>query len=80
MTDILKGDVVETTKSGHRMIYQPIMYKSYGSDVYGICGLWYCNKSQRLYFLSVEVYESKEIAKSLFQRYLDSCVCHKNSI
>lgn len=80
ITDIIRENVVETTKLGHRMIYQPMRYKSYGSEVYGFYGLWYCNESQRQYYLSVEVYETKEIANSLFQRYLDSFICHKTLI
>ena len=76
MTDILKGDVVETTKSGHRMIYMPTMYKSYGSDVFGLYGIWYCTDSERMYYLSVETFENTETTSMLFQRYLDSIVCH----
>lgn len=79
LTDMTEGAVIETTKSGHRMIYQPVRYKSYGSEVYGIYGLWYCNKSQRLYTITVEICEGEEIADTLFRRYLDSFVCHEIS-
>lgn len=78
ITDILKGDVVETTKSGHRMIYMPIMYKSYGGDVFGLYGVWYCTDSERMYYLSVETFENTDTTSLLFQRYLDSIVCHFN--
>ena len=80
LTDLNRGTVIETTKSGHRMIYQPVRYKSYGSEIYGIYGLWYCDKSQRFYTLSVEICEGEEIIDSLFRRYLDSFVCHEISI
>lgn len=80
ITDVMRENVVETTKLDHRIIYQPMKYKSYGTEVYGFYGLWYCNENKKQYYLSVEVYETKEIANSLFQRYLDSFVCHKTSI
>ena len=81
-----KGKLVETTKAGHRMIYQ--YYTTYGTttagpsyynfppkEVYGIYGVWYCDTKQRLYQLNLMYIEEKDILP-IFQRYLDSFVCH----
>lgn len=74
-TDIFKGKIVETTKSGHRMVYLSMRYKSDGCEKYEIAGIWYCDVSQRLYYLYVET-DDDEVTSSLFLRYLDSFVCH----
>jgi tetrahydromethanopterin S-methyltransferase subunit G len=75
ITDITNGNIVETTKLGHRMLYQPITYKYDRLIVYMIYDMWYCDQSQKLYFLSVETYD-EEVTNSLFNECLNFFTCH----
>jgi len=76
ITSLEKGKLVETTKTGHR-----IMYQYYTTTLfvavrvqYGIYGVWYCDTNQRLYHLNL-VWIGEDILPE-FQRCLDSFVCH----
>jgi hypothetical protein len=71
---IVRGDLEETTKAGHRMIYQYFTATSEGEEANGIWGLWYCSNSQRLYQLGL-IYSEQDTLEC-YQRYLDSSVCH----
>ena len=68
------GELVETTKAGRRLIYQYYTFTIEGEASYGIHGVWYCDTNQRLYQLHL-VY-SEEDNLPIYQRYLDSFVCH----
>jgi hypothetical protein len=72
-TDIVRGTMVETTKAGHQMIYQDYS-ETHIIRLNGVGGIWYCDDKNRLYALDVTSTESDIL--SIYQRYLDSFVCH----
>jgi len=74
-----KGELVETTKAGHQMLYQyyTVTYTE-GGKGYGIVGVFYCNKSEKFFQLATihsAISATQDILED-FQRYLDSFVCH----
>jgi len=77
-----KGKLIETTKVGHRIIYQyytsvsemKLAFFPPGQILYGICGVWYCDTNQRFYQLNLISIDEDTLP--IFQRYLDSFVCH----
>jgi len=69
------GSIVETTKSGHEMIYQRYTYTEDGRKTYFICGVWYCNIDEKLYCLGYEQTTEQDVLQ-IFEQYLDSFVCH----
>ncbi len=74
-----RGELVETTKAGHRMLYQYYTLTSAeGDTAYGIIGALYCDKSQRLLsFMTMNTTTSTtQDVQGYFQNYLDSFVCH----
>ncbi len=87
---IAKGELVQSTKKGHRMLYQvghPMLYQYYnattdtvGEIVYGIAGAFYCYSTQRAFGLvtieSTTNTPSTPEALNSFEGYLDSIVCH----
>ena len=88
---VTKGQVVETTKTGHRMLYQHghrMLYQYYtattivqGETVYGIVGAFYCPDTQRAFSVvtmekTLAGGENQEQALSGFENYIDSFVCH----
>jgi len=72
-TNLERGEMVETTKARHPMIYQHFNITIVGEAFYGIIGVWLCDTSQRLYQLHL-IY-SEEDPLPTYQRYLDSFVC-----
>jgi len=74
-----RGELVETTKVGHQMLYQYYTL-TYTTDVegYGIQGVFYCNKSERFFQLTTihNAISAKQDILEDFQRFLDSLVCH----
>lgn len=73
-TDLEIGELVETTKAGHRMLYQYFNVTILAKELYGIYGLWYCDMSERFYQLYLMY--SEEDVLPIYQEYLDSFVCH----
>lgn len=73
--EVVRGEQVEATKSGHKVLYQSFTVKGGGEVMRGVAGVWYCDESDRLFSL-IMLY-SGEDALALFQRYLDSFVCHQ---
>ena len=73
-TELVIGDVIESELCGHRMIYQTFSYKLDGDQVYQVVGTWYCDRSQR--FWQLAVLYSEEDVLPVFQRYIDSFMCH----
>jgi len=87
---IVKGDLQQSTKTGHRMLYQaghPLIYQYYtaaeeesGGKVYGIVGSFYCDKTQRVFSLvtmnSTTNEPSTEKALEDFEEYIESFICH----
>jgi len=73
------GELVESTKAGHQMIYQYYtMTSTEGDKVYGIVSVFYCDKSQNFLQLMTisNTISSKQDVLEDFQNYLDSFVCH----
>ena len=70
-----KGSLVETTKSGHEMIYQRYTYTEDWTKTYGIVGALYCNIDEKLYVLANEQTTEQDILQ-IYEQYLDSFVCH----
>lgn len=74
-TELVTGDIIESESCGHRMLYQTLTFKYNGDQVYEVTGCWYCDASQRFYQLGV-MYSEQDV-KPLFQKYIDSFVCHR---
>lgn len=73
------GELVETTKAGHRMLYQYYSVTSTeGDKAFGILGVWYCDKSQKLYVMMTinNTISSKADVLRDYQSYLDYFVGH----
>jgi len=87
---VTKGQVVETTKTGHRMLYQSghrMLYQYYtattetqGQVACGIVGVFYCPDTQRSITIvtmdDCTAGGSSERALQDFEAYLDDFVCH----
>lgn len=73
------GELVETTKAGHRMLYQYYsVTNTEGDKVFGISGVWYCDKDQKVYALltlNSTISSKKDVLRD-YQSYLDYFVCH----
>lgn len=79
VVSVERGELVETTKAGHRMLYQYYaLTTTEGDKTFGIYGSWYCDKDQKVYILSTEnstISSKKDVLRD-FQSYLDCFVCH----
>lgn len=73
-TDLERGELIETTKADHRMMYQHFSVTMIGKPTYGIIGVWYCDTSERVFQLNL--YYSEEDTLPTYQKYLDSFICH----
>ena len=79
VVSVERGELVETTKSGHQMLYQYYVTTSTGGDkLYGIAAAFYCDKSQKgfVLFTMNDTISGEQEALEDFQNYLDSFVCH----
>jgi len=90
IVNITKGNVVETTKTGQRMLYQVghrMLYQYYtattetqGEIVYGVVGAFYCPDTQRTFSLVTmqrsTTGSSAQEALAYFEGYVDAFVCH----
>jgi hypothetical protein len=74
MTEFERGELGETTMGGHQMIQQNFIIVSNGEKLFGIYGVWYCTANQKLYLLNVYSNQGNDVP--IFQRYVDSFVCH----
>lgn len=79
LINLERGELVETTKEGHRILYQYYAetYSDIG-EVFGIFGNWYCDKSQIFFSLMTinSTISSKEDVLTDYLDYLDNFVCH----
>jgi len=87
---VQKGEFVDTTKSGHRTLYEEghrILYQYYtattktqGEMVYGIAGAFYCDNTQRAFGVvtmqNTTAAVSSQEALENFKDYLDYFDCH----
>ena len=74
-----RGELAETNKAGHQLLYQYYNATSTeGDKVYGIVATFYCDGSQKFYQLMTinNTISAKQDVFEDFQRYLDSFVCH----
>ena len=72
-------EFVETTKAGHRMLYQYYSYTTTEGDKrYGIVAALYCDKRQKFFTLQTinNTISDKQDILDDFKNYLDSFVCH----
>jgi len=72
------GELVETTKTGHEMVYQYYNVTYVGIKVYGIVAIFHCDESQRCYQIITAntTISAKEDVLEDFMNYLNSFVCH----
>lgn len=79
VVSVERGELVETTKAGHRMLYRyySVTFTD-GVKVFGIYGEWYCDKDQKIYDLYTmnSTISNKEDVLKDYQSYLDYFVCH----
>lgn len=73
-SNLERGELVEATKAGHAMIYQYYTVTIGEEALHGIYGVWYCETNQRFYQLNLMCTEEDTLP--IYQRYLDSLVCH----
>jgi len=90
IVSISKGELVKTTKSGHRMLYQEghrMLYQYFTATtetpneiIYGIVGAFYCPETQRAFSLvtmqSAPAGTYSQLAVEEFETYVDSIICH----
>lgn len=72
----VKMEEIKTVKiNEHQGVYAPLSFDYYGLSSYDIYCMWYCDQSQRLYYIGIDTYSSEETNK-LFTEVVDSFVCH----
>ena len=88
---ITKGELVSTTKSGQRMLYQighRMVYQYFTATtetpdqiIFGIVGAFYCPETQRAFSLvtmqSAPDGNYSQLAVAEFETYVDSITCHQ---
>jgi len=79
IVSVERGELVETTKAGHRMLYRYYnVTTTEGDRASGIFGVWYCDKVQKFYTLYTlnTTISSKGDVLADYQSYLDYFVGH----
>lgn len=74
-----RGQLKETTKAGHKMLYQYYATTdTEGDKMYGMVGILYCDKSQKIFTLMTmnNTISARQDVLEDFQHYLDSFTCH----
>ncbi|MFB0518088.1 MAG: hypothetical protein ACETWC_02265 [Acidobacteriota bacterium] len=74
-----RGQLEETTKAGHKMLYQYYAtVDTEGNRAYGIVGILYCDRSQKNFTLMTmnNTISARQDVLEDFQHYLDSFACH----
>ena len=76
---VVRGELVDTTKAGHQMLYQYYTCTITGGErLYGIQALFYCDESQKVFQLLTinnTISATQDVLQD-FENYLDSFVCH----
>jgi len=75
VSNVKLEEIEEITINKHQGVYAPLNFNYYGLPSYDIYCIWYCNQSQRLYYVGIETYSSEE-TKELFNKVVDSFICH----
>ena len=79
VTDLEKGEIVESSHWGHELMYQDFIAEGYGGESFcGVVACFYCDDSERLYQVMIGDidYLSKSERLFNFQLFLDSLICH----
>jgi len=79
IASVNRGELIESTKAGHQMLYQYYnMTSTEGDTAYGIASVFYCDKSQKVFQLLTinDTISAEQEVLEDFQNYLDSFVCH----
>ena len=79
VSNLDKGEIVETSHWGHDVMYQDFIAEGYvGESLRGVVACFYCEDSERLY--QVMTGDSGDVSRSValtnFQQFLDSLICH----
>ena len=69
-----EGQRVNSTKTGHVMMYQYFTATIKGKTLHGIFGVWYCDVNKRFYELMV-MYSEQDVLQ-IYDQYLGSFICH----
>jgi len=70
ITAVNKGEIVSSQKDGDEMLYAPYSLEASGQTMYGICGVWYNDSTDRL--LQLNLMSGHQNMLPEFQQYLDS--------
>lgn len=76
---VAAGELVETTKAGHQLLYQYYTVTfTEGDKMYGIVAVFYCDESQKCFQLMTinNTISAKQDILEDFRNYLASFVCH----
>jgi len=75
VSNVKVGEIKTIAINGHQGVYAPLSFNYYGLSNYDIYCMWYCDQSQRLYYIGIDSYSSEE-TNELFNVVIDSFVCH----
>ncbi|RZB29032.1 MAG: hypothetical protein AEth_01636 [Candidatus Argoarchaeum ethanivorans] len=75
VSNVKVEEIKTITINEHQGVYAPLSYIYYGLPSYDIYCMWYCDQSQRLYYVGIDTYSSEE-TNELFNEVVDSFVCH----
>jgi len=75
VSNVKVGEIKTIAINGHQGVYAPLSFNYYGLSNYDIYCMWYCDQSQRLYYIGIDSYNSEE-TNELFNVVIDSFVCH----
>ncbi len=75
---INRGNILETTKAGHLVVYQNYTFELLGERIGGVVSIFYCDVSERVYQLITisDSTSTTQEAIEYFQSYLSSFVGH----
>lgn len=80
LTDLQTGEIKETTKEGHLMLYHSfsVLDPEEGEEYYGAIGALYCDKNQKEFMIATldSTHAGEQSALGTFMTFLDSFVCH----
>lgn len=75
VSNVKVEEIKTITINEHQGVYAPLSFNYYGLPSYDIYCIWFCDQSQRLYYVGIDTYNSEETSE-LFNMVIDSFVCH----
>jgi hypothetical protein len=75
VSNVKVEEIKRITINEHQGVYAPLSFDYYGFPSHDIYCMWYCDQSQRLYYVGIDTYSSEE-TKELFNKVIDSFACH----